>query len=463
IAYRALTGELPFGDTHALLRPDGPAPRPSALRPKLLSEHGARELDELVAAMLEVDVGARPETATLVADVLEGAAALPSRALARRGCQSCGAAMPVGQRLCLSCGKLAVQFEHAGDALPPSQRRKLVLRKVKEDGAFMANLRRLCTELSADELPAFNFLVGDARMYSKAERERAIPLPVTLYRNLDEATAKQLAQRFAQHGIAVEVEADDSPAGKDHRLTPKQKRGVGVLAGAGVLMAGVGVMVGSAAGGAVVLPVALGIGAVFSVVGVVVVASLRSANKKRLARWGRSLLKLREAPAALPASDPLVARLAALLQGGLSEDLRVLVSRLALSVQRVVDHRAEQQGAAAEIDLAVSALEPLVAQIEARVRRVSHIDRGLAELDEGRLVRALAASEARGEPPASRVDLLDGLDRLRELEIERAAELTRLAEACDLARRSVELGLRVQEPEAEHERHVRMALQALEG
>ncbi|MCA9682755.1 MAG: hypothetical protein KC457_11200 [Myxococcales bacterium] len=234
-----------------------------------------------------------------------------------------------------------------------------------------------------------------------------------------------------------------------------------MLAGAGVLMAGVGVMVGSAAGGAVVLPVALGIGAVFSVVGVVVVASLRSANKKRLARWGRSLLKLREAPAALPASDPLVARLAALLQGGLSEDLRVLVSRLALSVQRVVDHRAEQQGAAAEIDLAVSALEPLIAQVEARVAAIRRIDEDLASLDEGRLVRALAASEARGEGPTVRAEHLNGLDRLRDLETERARILAGLAEACDLARRSVELGLRVQDPEAEHERHVRMAMLAL--
>ena len=42
--------------------------------------------------------------------------------------------MPVGQRLCLSCGKLAVQFEHASEALPVDQRRKLVLRKAKEEG-----------------------------------------------------------------------------------------------------------------------------------------------------------------------------------------------------------------------------------------------------------------------------------------------------------------------------------------
>jgi hypothetical protein len=451
IAFRALTGELPFGDTHALLRPDGPAPSPASIRPGI-----PPELDELVVQLLAVEPGERPETATLVADVLAGEASLPSRALARLGCQNCGASMPVGQRLCLACGKLAVQFEHAGPEVPADQRRKLVLRRAKEEGAFMTNLRELCSELCEGEVPPLNFLIGDARMYSKAERERLVKLPVTLFNDLDAATATALQQRFEARGVTTKIQAldgTDSARGAAG-LTRRQRIGFGVAAGIGLLvtLAVLFSPVPAVAGGVLV---AVGI-----VLGLMVLG-FRKANEKRLQRWGRSLMRLRSGPAALPASDPLVARLATLLQGELAPDVHELVSRLALLVQRMVDHRSENAGEAAQIELAVSALEPLVEQIEARVARIAELDRSLAELDEGRLVRALATNEARGDEASERERLLAGLDQLRELEVERARSLTSLAEACDLARRSVELGLRVKDPQAEHERHVQMAMLAL--
>ncbi len=162
---------------------------------------------------------------------------------------------------------------------------------------------------------------------------------------------------------------------------------------------------------------------------------------------------LRTGPAALPASDPLVTRLAALLGNGLADDVHELVSRAALLVQRI--------GEAAEIDLLTSTLEPLIGHIEAHVATIRRLDQDLAELDEGRLVRAIATCEARGAEPSERDRFSQGLDRLRELEVERARALSGLAEACDLARRSIELGLEVQDPAAEHERRIKMAMSAL--
>ncbi|PRQ02465.1 Serine/threonine-protein kinase PK-1 [Enhygromyxa salina] len=453
LMFRALTGELPFGDTHALLRaPDQPAPKPSSLRPGL-----SPALDELVTQLLAVNPGARPETAGLVADVLSGDASLPSHALAQMGCQSCGASMPVGQRLCLGCGKLAVQFEHAGSEVPPEQRRKLVLRKAKEDGAFVANLRELCTELAEGEVPALNFVIGDARMYSKAEQERMLRLPVTLFNDLDLGTAEALQQRFAARGVPVEIKPLDGtdsargPAG----LTRAQRLGLGISGGVGGAIAlGLGVLVHPLAAAAVMLGLV--------VLGVLMMMGFRKTNQRRFLRWGRSLLCLRRGPAALPASDPLVARLATIVQAKPAKDVHELVSRLALLVQRMVDHRGENAGEAAEIELAVSTLEPLIGQVEARVRAIRELDDSLAELDEGRLVRALATCAARGADSQERERLLDGLDRLRVLEVERARCLASLAEACDLARRSVDMGLRVKDPEAEHARRVKMALLALE-
>ena len=77
------------------------------------------------------------------------------------------------------------------------------------------------------------------------------------------------------------------------------------------------------------------------------------------------------------------------------------------------------------------------------------------------MVRAIAASEARREPPRKREPLLVGLDRLRALEDSRAASLHRLLEAGSLLRRVVDLGLEDQDPD--RAAHAYMALAALGG
>ena len=59
-------------------------------------------------------------------------------------------------------------------------------------------------------------------------------------------------------------------------------------------------------------------------------------------------------------------------------------------------------------------------------------------LDEGTLVRALAASEARGETRARRLELLEGLERLRTLEEQRGRHLSGLLEAASLLERAVQ-------------------------
>jgi hypothetical protein len=128
----------------------------------------------------------------------------------------------------------------------------------------------------------------------------------------------------------------------------------------------------------------------------------------------------------------------------------------------MVDHRAENLGSDAEIAMVLEPLAALVGLVEMRVEDLVRLEASLAELDEGRLVRALAAGEARGETAEKRRELLDGLDRLRDLEIARARALSGLGEACDLARRSLHLGLQIQDPDAEYERQVRLALRALE-
>src|SRR5262249_27410656 len=147
-----------------------------------------------------------------------------------------------------------------------------------------------------------------------------------------------------------------------------------------------------------------------------------------------------------------------------SADVRALVTEIAVLVQRLADHRAEAAGAAArELDVVVKPIEPLVGLLEKLVGSIGALDKELGELDEATMVRALAASEARGEPRARRTPLLEGLDRLRVLEDQRARQLQRLLEVSTLLRRAITTGLRVADPEAAGRAELQQALAALEG
>jgi len=106
---------------------------------------------------------------------------------------------------------------------------------------------------------------------------------------------------------------------------------------------------------------------------------------------------------------------------------------------------------------------PLVALLERQVGALDQLDRELATLDEETLVRALVASEARGEPPSRRRTMLDGLDRLRALEDQRAGLMQRLLEVSTLLRRAIATGLGVADPDAAHRAELELARAALDG
>ena len=135
-----------------------------------------------------------------------------------------------------------------------------------------------------------------------------------------------------------------------------------------------------------------------------------------------------------------------------------------MAVQNLVDHRAKSRDMAdkAEIDAVTEPIEPLITLIETEVRRLAQLDAQLLQLDEGVLVRGLAAAEARGATATERADLLDGLDRLRGLEDERAGAMHRLFEAAALSRRAVDLGLEVGHEEAHYESQLKLALASLQ-
>ena len=195
--FQALTGALPFGAGAALLSSERAPPGLRKLRADV-----PPALESVILRCLAAEPGQRPATARVVASILRGQAHGDAGPRERVVCQACGAALRLGQRLCLSCGKEAVRFAHASAGAPTFA---LELTKASEDTDFSRRLQRTLGALASAEVPALNLVIGDRRMYSKAELARRHPLPLRLFDNLSKTTAEALRLRLAEQKIVTRV------------------------------------------------------------------------------------------------------------------------------------------------------------------------------------------------------------------------------------------------------------------
>ncbi|MGH1341038.1 MAG: serine/threonine-protein kinase [Nannocystales bacterium] len=437
LMWHALTGSVPFSDGPSLLRERTPLPELRTLR-----ADAPPVLAELVARLLNERPEDRPPSAMDVTWVLRGG---PGLALAdgTSSCQHCDASLRVGQRLCLSCGRVAVRFAH----VPIGDRGwGLELRALSEDAAKLEWLQRFLTAVSRAPMRTPDFIIGNVHLYDDDEKVGRIRLPARLYSDLDQDTAMALHDEMRDQGLKVAL------------VSPTASRTSGLqFLGLSIVLAGVFATLVQFVSTPIWAPTLV----VFIVAaGAMMVRFSNHAIEKRTP----GTFRLREAPVALPASDPFVARLSALLQADPPADVRAVIADLALMVQRLVDHRAALQGANAdEIDMVTEPVEALVGAVEQSVQRLASISAELSTLDEGAMVRALAASEARGDAAVARQPMLEGLDRLRSLEDHRATMFHRLLEVQALLHRTIAMGLAVQDPAAQHERDMQHALATLTG
>jgi hypothetical protein len=450
ILWQAATGALPFGEGPALLRERVELPPIHALRPD-----APPVLDLLLSRCLAEQPEDRPESAAEIAWVLRGGAGEGLVQAAQTICQHCGAPLRLGQRLCLACGRLGVRFAHRSE--DTGQGWALELTSLREDASLLAALRQWVQSIAQGAQRPDEFVIGDVSLYADHELVARKRLPARLFENLDEPTAKALCEQATKLGLDVRVIRPN--------LARAWARAGGLSALLTVALVSMIVEFGVVTGWVIGMGICIGV--------LLTAVFLSKASNAAAERRIRPLYHLREQPAALPASDPLVARLAGLLDstsaGPTPSDVRAQLGELALLVQRLVDRRAELTGLheAREFALLTAPIEPLLSEIEARVRELARCDRELAELDEATMVRALAAAAVRTSDPGKRElerkRLLDGLDRLRSLEDRRTATFHGLLEASTLLRRATELGLGVHDPAAEQTRHVQLALAALGG
>ncbi|MCG8424135.1 MAG: protein kinase [Proteobacteria bacterium] len=454
ILWQALTGTLPFGDRAGILRDYDRLPILARLRPEITRSASAdgvgagpdeigetSALDHLLRRCLVENPALRLSSARELAELLRGRARSEQLQLARVPCQSCLQPMRPGLRLCLSCGKTAVMFEHVDAA--SEERYILYLNQASEHETFSYALREFFDQI-AEKTPPLNFLVGDRRMYSNEERESLRALPAPLFTDLSADTAQKLARRLEERGLKVSVR-------RAHSDKKALRRGRQLVSGgiAGQI-AGVALLV---AGGPLLGLTLLGAGIAATVWGGI-------ARRRAGGIGAVPMARLRSAPAALPASDPRVLRIARLLTMCRAPDVREQVSELALLVQRVSDYR-EQRGLASESEhLAAESLDAAIGLIEREVLAIVRIDDDLGKLDEGAIIRAIATGQARRDPAFIRTSL-SGLDRLRILEDRRAAHLSRLLEASSLLRRAVDLELDDRDADQLNDNYLTMALAAL--
>ncbi|GEM_PF-907643 len=447
ILWQAALGALPFGDGPALLRERVALPEIHTLR-----SDAPPVLDVLLQRCLAEDPKDRPESAAEVAWVLRGGAGDGLTQVEATVCQHCGAPLRLGQRLCLACGRLGVRFKHQSD--PRGRSWAVELRTLSEDADSLTELHGFIDSVAAGPRIRDEFVIGDVALYSEQELVKRKRLPARLFNHLSRETAEQLCERMRGLGLDAHLVR---PASSARWMSAAVFSALGTILGTSVL----GGLGGIAMAGVVVTGV---LATLFS-------ASRASSNAAEAKT--RPLYRLRSQPAALPASDPLVARMAALLQsspgGRTPADVRALLGELALLIQRLIDRRAELTGLveASEFAFLTAPVEPLVAQLELRVAELARLDLELADLDEVAMVRQLGAIDARiadpGKRSLERGRLLDGLDRLRGIEDRRTATFHGLLEAATLLRRACGLGLGVQDPAGDQQRQLALALAALEG
>lgn len=444
ILWQALTGTLPYGDERALLREYRTLPPLHELR-----ADAPPVLDVLLRRTLDPRVERRPESVSEIAWVLRGGATDLVFDPGTTKCQQCGARMALGQRLCLSCGRVGVVLQH----LPPraAEGYGLDLVRVSEDAGELATLWGMVDDVSARPGVRHEFLTDRDYLYDEDERRDGVRLPARLFNDLDAASANRLAEEFRARGLSVTVFTPDRVGSLMKWTGLSTTLSISLLAAtiyaAMYLGAGPGITLGA-----------------FFVLSLAVTGVIASrAQTASSERHRTPLFRLRPAPAALPSSDPWVRRLGELLRGEVPEDVRPVVAEMATLVQRLVDHRATLRGAEAkEIELVVAPVKALLPLVEAHVARLRELDVELSGLEEGKIVRGMASAAAKGRDD-ERLALLHALDRLRAVEERRAQTMHALLEAASLLRRAVTRGLAIHDEDALHERHVRMALSALGG
>jgi hypothetical protein len=436
VLFEMVTGRLPWRDRSlsrlALTERDRPVELPSL---------GLGEAwDHLMVSLLSPSPSARPASAAQVIAALEGEP--PEIAVAVSvPCAACGVARPEDIPVCFACGHRELDAGHV-EGGPWT----VMLTAIKDDVASMEAIHRKLAALTGRSDLRLKFVIGERRHYSRRELRESLTIPVKLFDDLDEETARGLARSLTTGTIEAKAVHRGSAV----------RRAAGVAA---VVLGGlaVAVVAGPHAGPAIAL--GGGAGAM----------ALYRGRRRITAARGAFRLRPRQ-PAAAGAARQLEA--ARQTSAALSApEVRSLFIELSQEIFRL-GRRAEALSASAspgssEEVLArrlLGAAPAVSTRLQALSGRLDEIDAALSASSEGEAMRALAALQRRlADDPAAlaeaRQEIEAALERRHQLGDEREALASSL---CRLLATTRDLYRGARQLTTSPEREAAAALVALE-
>jgi serine/threonine protein kinase len=137
----------------------------------------------IVCALMD-EPARRPRSASEVLLWLEAGDVTAGRRLAE--CIYCGDPMPAESAVCMRCGRTppVIRRDRGGEFI--------ALKKISEDQAILSPFLRKLQLLSAGSEPIPRLLIGDVRLYSRAEQKGGLRLPVRIAENIAPESVPEL-------------------------------------------------------------------------------------------------------------------------------------------------------------------------------------------------------------------------------------------------------------------------------
>jgi serine/threonine protein kinase len=157
-------------------------------REQFLSEFAEAEPGVLgwIVPLLLAPLDQRPRSAAEARNWIESGHVEGSRDLSE--CIACGAPMPREAPLCLACGHAPIVVQHDPNG------EFLALRSISEAQEILSPFLRKLRLLSESREPLPKLLIGDQRLYSKAERDSGVRLPVRIADELATESVDELIE-----------------------------------------------------------------------------------------------------------------------------------------------------------------------------------------------------------------------------------------------------------------------------
>lgn len=200
-AIGAMLYEFCTGRSHInspLPNPDWTDKSSSIKEPQHYNDSIPHWLNELIMTLIG-PIHYRPRNARELKSILE--LKLPRTHEKTKTCLHCNEDIPIDSPFCFFCGTEEIFL----DRDQTFQHYSVIIREISEDASVMERLRQLLITISGDPSIELNVITGDARLYSKEEKSRLLPLPLVVVKNVSWNTAEKVQTLIEDIGVEAAI------------------------------------------------------------------------------------------------------------------------------------------------------------------------------------------------------------------------------------------------------------------